>query len=80
MRTTYGGRKSKGARELLGTRPAEKLAEAARLRADELGMTMSDYLATLIAEDLDMPQYAPQPPRDRAAELDIPREASSAAA
>lgn len=60
MRTTYGGRKSKGVRELLGTRPAQPLAEAARARADELDMTVSDYLATLIAEDLDMLQYAPQ--------------------
>jgi hypothetical protein len=62
MRTTSGGRKSKGARELLGTRPDTVLAEAARRRVDELGLSMSDYLAILIAQDLDLPQYAPKTP------------------
>jgi hypothetical protein len=62
MRTTNGGRKSKGVRELLGTRPDTVLAEAARGRVDELGLSMSDYLAILIAQDLDMPQYAPKIP------------------
>lgn len=62
MRTSSGGRKSKGARELLGTRPLSALAEAARARVDERGISMSDYLATLIAQDLDLPQYAPNAP------------------
>jgi hypothetical protein len=62
MRTTNGGRKSKGVRELLGTRPDTVLAEAARGRVDELGISMSDYLATLLARDLNMPQYAPKTP------------------
>lgn len=60
MRTSNGGRKSKGARELLGTRPSSLLAEAARDRVDELGISMSDYLAILLAQDLGMPEYAPQ--------------------
>ena len=62
MRTSNGGRKSKGVRELLGTRPDTVLAEAARHRVDQLGLSMSDYLATLIAKDLNMPQYAPKTP------------------
>lgn len=72
MRTSYGGRKSKGPRELLGTRPAQPLADAARQRADELNMTVSDYLAALIAADLEMPQYAPQPNDPSRVELPIP--------
>ncbi|MDY7530040.1 MULTISPECIES: hypothetical protein [unclassified Cryobacterium] len=60
MRTSNGGRKSKGARELLGTRPSSLLAEAARGRVDELGISMSDYLAILLAHDLGMPEYAPK--------------------
>jgi hypothetical protein len=60
MRTTGGGRKTKGARELLGTRTPVALAEAARDRVDELGISMSDYLAILLAQDLDLPEYAPQ--------------------
>lgn len=72
MRTTNGGRKSKGPRELLGTRPAVPLAEAARNRADELGLSMSDYLATLLAEDLSLPQYAPRTADPSRMELPIP--------
>ncbi|MHA6694625.1 hypothetical protein [Homoserinimonas sp. A520] len=53
-----GGRPSKGRRQLLGTRPPLPLAKAARNRADELGMTMSDYLVTLIARDLNLPPSA----------------------
>lgn len=60
MRTSSGGRPSKGPRELLGTRPSVRLAEAARARADELGMSMSDYLATLIAQDTNLVELAPK--------------------
>jgi len=58
-RTTAGGRRSKGERELLGTRPLLPLAEAARDRADALGLSMSDYLAALIAQDTKLPQFSP---------------------
>ena len=71
MRMTNGGRKSKGVRELLGTRTDSVLAEAARGRVDELGISMSDYLAILIAQDLDMPQYAPRTPA-RAQRMELP--------
>ena len=71
MRTSNGGRKSKGERELLGTRPMAPLAHAARLRADELGLTVSDYLVALIAEDLGMQQYAPAQPDPSRVELPI---------
>jgi len=57
--TSRGGRKSKGQRELLATRALVPLAAAARNRADDLGMTMSDYLASLIAQDINPAQFAP---------------------
>jgi hypothetical protein len=47
-----GGRPSKGERELLATRTCVSLAEAARERANKLGLTVSDYLAALIANDV----------------------------
>lgn len=53
------GRKAKGARELLGTRPAAPLADAARSRADDCGLTMSDYLAALIAQDTGLTHLGP---------------------
>lgn len=65
------GRKAKGARELLGTRPSAPLAEAARSRAEDCGLTMSDYLAALIARATDMAHLAPalQPLVDSRLEL-----------
>jgi len=56
------GRKSMGERELLGTRPNDELAKAARRRVAELEMaSMSDYLALLIARDVDRLDIAPRP-------------------
>lgn len=53
---------SKGPRELLGTRPSKAVAAAARGRRRELGYeSMSDYIAALIARDVQMPDQAPKP-------------------
>jgi hypothetical protein len=53
---------SKGARELLGTRPSKAVAAAARGRRYELGYeSMSDYIAALIAADVQMLDQAPKP-------------------
>ncbi|GAB7302373.1 hypothetical protein [Clavibacter michiganensis] len=53
---------SKGARELLVTRPSMSVATAARRRVADLGFrSMSDYLAALIAADVQMPDQAPKP-------------------
>ncbi|UDM12295.1 hypothetical protein [Clavibacter michiganensis] len=53
---------SKGARELLVTRPNSCVVTAARWRVAELGYkSMSDYLAALIARDVQMPDLAPKP-------------------
>jgi antitoxin component of RelBE/YafQ-DinJ toxin-antitoxin module len=54
-----GGRPPKGKRQLLGTRVPVPLARAARNRADELGMTMSDYLEMLIARDANLRPFRP---------------------
>ena len=45
-----------------------------------MGLAYGEYLVALAAEALNMPQFAPAPPRDRASELDIPEEASTRAA
>jgi hypothetical protein len=66
------GRNSKGPRALLGTRPSEAVARAAWQRKDELGYaTMSDYLAALIAADVQMPEQAPKP-ADRSTDAELP--------
>lgn len=66
------GRNSKGPRALLGTRPSTTVATAARRRQTELGyQSMSDYLAALIAADVQMPDQAPQPV-DRSTHEELP--------
>lgn len=58
-RKPSGGRPSKGPRDLLVTRPAVELAAVVRNRADELEMSISDYIATVLAEAHGMPHAAP---------------------
>ncbi len=63
---------SKGARELLVTRPNTSVVTAARRRVDDLGYkSMSDYLAALIARDVQMPDLAPLPV-DRSTRQELP--------
>jgi hypothetical protein len=54
-----GGRKSKGERELLATRAHPVLAAQVRANAEEQGLTVSDYLAVVLADALGLRQYAP---------------------
>jgi len=58
MRKSQGGRPSKGKREQVATRLRVPLAEAARNRASDLGLTMNDYLAELVVTDIDVSQVA----------------------
>jgi hypothetical protein len=46
---------------MLVTRPPRELGDAVRARADAAGLTISDYVAGLLATVHDLPQYAPQP-------------------
>lgn len=71
MSNARGGRRSKGQRELLGTRAPVPLAEAARSKAAELGLNVNDYLATLIAHDTNMLEFAPRPADPTRLELPI---------
>ncbi|MBT2519072.1 hypothetical protein J7E29_16645 [Streptomyces sp. ISL-90] len=72
MTTQRGGRPSKGARELLATRAPIPVAKAARARADELGITVNDYLALLLAQDTGLFEHAPKAPDPTRLELPIP--------
>lgn len=56
-----GGRPSKGDRDQIITRPARPVGDAVRAAADAHGMTISDYIAGLLAELHGLPQYAPKP-------------------
>jgi hypothetical protein len=58
-KTGRGGRPSKGERDHLVTRPHTVLGEAARAEAERRGMTISDYLAGILARELGRPDLAP---------------------
>ncbi|MDQ2851966.1 MAG: hypothetical protein M3Y49_14800 [Actinomycetota bacterium] len=53
------GRRSKGTRALLGCRAPEKLDKAVRIAAADHGMSISDYMVTVLALHLGMPDQAP---------------------
>jgi hypothetical protein len=59
MTSHRAGRPSKGERKTVSSRIAVPLAEAALGRAEDLGLSMSDYIASLIAHDNNLPQFHP---------------------
>lgn len=58
------GRIHKGERDQFITRPMRAVGNEIRARSAHLGMTYSDYISMLLAQALDLPQCAPQPPQD----------------
>ncbi len=58
-RRPSGGRPSKGDRDSIITRPLRPLGDVVRARADEAGLSISDYVATVLANAHGVPQYAP---------------------
>ncbi len=67
LRRGTGGRPSKGERDLLVTRPAVPVGQAIRTRADACGLTISEYVASVLAEHVGLPDLAPaaKPKRDQ---------------
>ncbi len=53
------GRPSKGHRELLATRAAPGLSRAVRSHAEARGLTVSDYIAIVLADAVGRPEDAP---------------------
>lgn len=69
------GRPSKGDRDAMMVRPARPLGDLVRARAEQAGLTISDYVATVLAEVHDLPQYAPQRSSRQQEELPLSRSA-----
>ncbi len=46
---------------MIATRPPVEVGDAVRIAADEQGMTISDYVAMILAEVHGLPQFAPHP-------------------
>jgi len=74
------GRPSKGVRDQIMAKPAAPFGMILRENAAKLGYSYGDYLVALAAKALDMPQFAPDPPRDRAEQLQFPKEGDKTAA
>lgn len=56
------GRPYKGDRDQFISRPARAVGDEIRRRADAMGLTYSDFIATILAEGLGMPEHAPPIP------------------
>ena len=61
-----GGRRSKGERRLVVTRLATDIADQVAAAAEQRGLTVSDYLATLVYSDLGLPAPPSTPPAAQA--------------
>ena len=57
-----GGRQSKGDRQALISRVATPLGEAVREKAEARGMSVNDYIASVLAREVGMVDLAPQSP------------------
>lgn len=55
------GRTSKGDRHVIVTRPQRPVADVVIREAAAAGMSISDYVAAVLAHAHGMPQYAPLP-------------------
>lgn len=55
------GRPSKGARHVIVTRPAKPVADLVMERAAEAGLSISEYVAGVLAHAHGMSEYAPAP-------------------
>lgn len=74
------GRPSKGERDAILAKPPIAFAAILKENAEKAGYSYGDYLLSLAAKALDMPEHAPQPARDRANEIDFSKEVRTAAA
>lgn len=65
------GRPHKGARRVIVTRPAQPVADVVLREAAAAGMTISDYVAGILARAVGLPQYVPVPPAQDQQELPL---------
>jgi hypothetical protein len=68
-RQPRGGRPYKGDRDLIVSRVARPVGDIIRARADEAGMTITDYVATVLSRAHGMPEFAPAPSATPAQEV-----------
>ena len=65
------GRPHKGARHVIVTRPAKPVVDVVMSEAAAAGMTISDYVAGILARAVGLPQYVPVSPAPTQQELPL---------
>jgi len=65
------GRPHKGPRHVIVTRPAKPVADVVMSEAAAAGMTISDYVAGVLARAVGLPQYIPVSPAHNQQELPL---------
>ncbi len=68
-RRSQGGRPHKGDRVLIASRPSRVVADLVRQHADEAGLSISDYVAKVLAEVHGVPVSGPQLPDNTSQEV-----------
>ena len=58
-------RASKGDRDIMVTRPARAVGNEVRRRAEETGLSISEYIARVLALECGLPDLAPSPRHDQ---------------
>src|SRR6478609_6759083 len=69
--STMAGRPHKGERHVIVTRPAKPVADVVMSEAAAAGMTISDYVAGILARAVGLPQYVPVSPAHNQQELPL---------
>ena len=64
-------RPSKGDRDILVSRPARVVGEEVRSRAEQAGLSISEYVALVLSQHCGMPELAPIP-RPRSSDEELP--------
>jgi hypothetical protein len=75
--TTKLGRKSKGDRDTLIVRVPRAIGDRVRSNAEDLGISIVDYVTTILARDLAMPEHAPTISGDAQLALPLDRRLSA---
>jgi len=68
---SMAGRPHKGERHVIVTRPAKPVADVVMSEAAAAGMTISDYVAGILARAVGLPQYVPVSPTQNQRELPL---------
>jgi len=56
------GRRTKGDRDTLIVRVMRPMGDQVRQNADDLGVSITDYVTAILARELNMPEHAPPVP------------------